>query len=58
MSKASYKQRSKDRRNLTIRQNTEARAKRTPEQQLAHLDAGGHRALKERARLTAQINGR
>lgn len=33
----------------------EARTKRTDEQQLAKLDAGGYRATKERLRLQARI---
>jgi hypothetical protein len=36
----------------------EERAKRSPEQQLAKLDAGGFTAVKERARLKAQIASR
>jgi len=34
----------------------DARAKRTDEQQLAKLDAGGYRAAKERVRLQARID--
>ena len=34
----------------------EVQAKRTDEQQLAKLDAGGYRAVKERARLQARID--
>lgn len=33
----------------------ELRAKRSPEQQIAKLDMGGHSATKERARLEKQI---
>ena len=36
----------------------EVQAVRTPEEQLARLDRQGHRAVKERARLEAMINGR
>jgi hypothetical protein len=36
----------------------EKRAKRSPEQQLAKLDVGGFAAVKERARLKAQIQAR
>ncbi len=53
MSKVRYKLRNREAR----KRNAEAREKRTPRQQLAHLDELGHRALKERARLQAQIDG-
>ena len=55
MSKVQYKRRNAEKRKAKAKAVAEARAKRTPAQQLARLDAAGHVAKKERARLAKLI---
>lgn len=49
--------RKEERRNATL-DRQESRDKRSDEEQLQKLDAGGHRAKKERAKLKARIQKR
>jgi len=57
VSKASYKQRNASRRAATIERNKALRVRRSPQEQLRALDAAGHRAEKERAKLQRVIGG-
>lgn len=58
MKKERYKARRAAARRARAAELREAATARTPDQQLARLNASGWRALKERARLEAEINGK